>query len=324
MALTRPKYSQIYDTDWKQSVRVVTTTDVGNLFLGNTQPNTVDGISLTQNDRILVKDQTNKKQNGIYIVRSVGSGSNGWWTRTLDALTSDRVTSGLTATAAEGSLYGGREFRLITPDPITLNETDLDFINQTGTPGGANTQVQFADGTILGGNPGFTFNKTSNAVSIAGNLTAGNLNVGAITATTLDVAGGGLNGVSIGQTTPAAGDFTRLSATGTVYANSTTNSTSTTTGALIVAGGFAVASNTFIGGNIVSSGNITAPYFFGNGSQLSGVITSVTRIINGNATIQAYPGGNISVSPSGIANVVVFASTPIGTTAMRQYLYLAI
>ena len=34
-------------------------------------------------------------------------------------------------------------------------------------------------------------------------------------------------------------------------------------------------------GNIVSGGNVTAPYFFGNGSQLSGVITSVTKIING-------------------------------------------
>ena len=318
MALTRPKYSQIYDTDWKQSVRLATTADVGNLFLANVQPNTVDSISVSVNDRILVKDQTNAAQNGIYIVRSVGTGSNGWWTRTLDTLTSDRVTSGLTATASEGTVNGGKEFRLITPDPIEVNVTALSFINQTGTPGGANTQVQFFDsiGGLVGlaGNPGFTYNKTTNAVVISGNVTAGNLTVGAISATTLDVAGGGLNGVSIGQTTPAAGDFTRLAATGIVYANATTNSTSLTTGALIVAGGAAIAANVFFGGNLVS-GNITAPYFFGNGSQLSGVITSVTKIINGNAQVQSYPSGNISVTPGGIANVVVFATQPVGTTA---------
>ena len=92
MALTRPRYSQIYDTDWKQSVRVVTTADVGNLFAGNTQPNTIDGVSLNFNDRILVKDQTNAAQNGIYWVLTVGTGANGWWSRTLDALTSASVS----------------------------------------------------------------------------------------------------------------------------------------------------------------------------------------------------------------------------------------
>jgi hypothetical protein len=57
MALTRPKYSQIYDTDWKQSVELATTVDVGNLVLANVQPNSIDGITVQTNYRILVKDQ---------------------------------------------------------------------------------------------------------------------------------------------------------------------------------------------------------------------------------------------------------------------------
>jgi hypothetical protein len=47
-----------------------------------------------------------------------------------------------------------------------------------GNPGGANTQVQFNDGGLFGGNTGFTFNKTNGSVNIPGNLTV----VGALNA----------------------------------------------------------------------------------------------------------------------------------------------
>jgi len=59
-------------------------------------------------------------------------------------------------------------------------------------------------------------------------------------------------------------------------------------------------------GNIMAGGNITAPYYFGNGSQLSGVITSVTKIINGTSDVTAYSGGNVAVTIGGTANTVVF------------------
>jgi hypothetical protein len=59
-----------------------------------------------------------------------------------------------------------------------------------GTPGGANTQIQFNDGGVFGGTAGLTFNKTTNAVattgtfSATGNISGGNLTtVGQVTAT---------------------------------------------------------------------------------------------------------------------------------------------
>lgn len=67
-------------------------------------------------------------------------------------------------------------------------------------------------------------------------------------------------------------------------------------------------------GNIMSAGNVTAPYFFGNGSQLSGVITSVTKIINGTSDVTAYSGGNVAVTVGGTANTVVFTSSNIHVT----------
>jgi hypothetical protein len=57
------------------------------------------------------------------------------------------------------------------------------------------------------------------------------------------------------------------------------------------------------------SGNVTASYFFGNGSQLSGIITSVVKIISGNSDITTYEGSNIAVSVGGVANTVVFTSS---------------
>jgi hypothetical protein len=67
-------------------------------------------------------------------------------------------------------------------------------------------------------------------------------------------------------------------------------------------------------GNIVSSGNVTAPYFFGNGSQLSGVITSVTKIINGTSEVTAYSGSNIAVTVGGTANTILFTNSITSTS----------
>jgi len=68
--------------DAKPSVRVATTANIATLAGG--APNTLDGITLAANDRILVKDQTTANQNGIYTVTTLGTGANGTWTRATD------------------------------------------------------------------------------------------------------------------------------------------------------------------------------------------------------------------------------------------------
>jgi hypothetical protein len=60
--------------DVKGSVKAATT---ANITLSGTQ--TVDGISLSVGDRVLVKDQTSQAENGVYVVAS------STWTRTTDA-----------------------------------------------------------------------------------------------------------------------------------------------------------------------------------------------------------------------------------------------
>jgi hypothetical protein len=71
--------------DTKASVRAATTT---NITLSGTQ--TIDGVDLIVNDRVLVKNQTTNTQNGIYVVAA------GAWSRAADANTTPELVSAFT------------------------------------------------------------------------------------------------------------------------------------------------------------------------------------------------------------------------------------
>ena len=61
---------------------------------------------------------------------------------------------------------------------------------------------------------------------------------------------------------------------------------------------------------ITASGNITGNYILGNGSQLSGIITSVSSLSNGTSNVVATSsGGNVTVGVGGTPNVAVFSAT---------------
>lgn len=71
----------IQGLDVKASVKAATT---ANVTLAGGAPNTLDGVALVANDRVLVKNQTTTNQNGIYVVTTLGTGANGTWTRATD------------------------------------------------------------------------------------------------------------------------------------------------------------------------------------------------------------------------------------------------
>ena len=73
----------LFTTDKIASVKVLVDTNVNvNLTINGGQcPKIVDGVELSVNDIILVANQLDKSENGIYVVQSPGSGSNGIWTK---------------------------------------------------------------------------------------------------------------------------------------------------------------------------------------------------------------------------------------------------
>jgi hypothetical protein len=111
--------------DYKASVRAAT---VGaNITLAGGAPNTLDGVTLVANDRILVKDQTTASQNGIYYVATLGTGANGTWTRATDADQAGELTSGAIVAVEEGSTNADSQWMLTTDGTITIGTTSLTF-----------------------------------------------------------------------------------------------------------------------------------------------------------------------------------------------------
>ena len=84
-----------------------------------------------------------------------------------------------------------------------------------------------------------------------------------LTATTVDINGGAIDGTSIGAASTSTGAFTTLSAsstlgvTGITTLSDATQSTNTTTGGLIVSGGVGIAKNANVGGDLSVAGNAT-------------------------------------------------------------------
>lgn len=75
--------------NWKDPVLVATTTN-GTLATAYENGDTIDGVVLTTGDRILIKDQSDPKENGIYIVNASGAP-----TRATDFDTTAEITAGV-------------------------------------------------------------------------------------------------------------------------------------------------------------------------------------------------------------------------------------
>jgi hypothetical protein len=65
-----------------------------------------------------------------------------------------------------------------------------------------------------------------------------------------------------------------------------------------------------ITGTVSATGNVTAPFFIGNGSALTGISASGgSSIINGTSNVVVAASGNVTVGVAGTAAVATFAST---------------
>jgi len=106
----------------KQAARAGTT---ANVTLAGGAPNVVDGVTLALNDRILVKNQADQTQNGIYYVATLGTGSNGTWTRTTDADTGAELATGTYIFIAAGTANANAAYTMVTQGTITLGTSQI-------------------------------------------------------------------------------------------------------------------------------------------------------------------------------------------------------
>jgi len=121
--------------DVKESVRVATGS---NVTLSGTQ--SIDGVTLADGDRVLVKAQTTQSENGIYVYDSAGA-----WSRSEDADEPAELNAGTFVFVEEGNDYGDTGWVVSSDNPLTI-----------GTDAMLWTQFSGA-GTYLAGN-GITLN----------------------------------------------------------------------------------------------------------------------------------------------------------------------
>ena len=128
--------------DVKDSCRVATTAALtvtydqsnGRLDNAGTQAALViDGVTLSVNDRVLVKDQAEARQNGLYIVSDIGSNSSNWrLTRADDADAGNEITGGTFTFVEEGTANSDNGYVFTHNGTPTL--TDNTLSNNTELP----------------------------------------------------------------------------------------------------------------------------------------------------------------------------------------------
>lgn len=90
----------------------------------------IDGVALGEGDRVLVKDQADARQNGIWLASFAN------WRRALDFNGSGDVVRGTQLVVNEGATQEDYRFRLASPDPVVIGRDDIVFVLISDGPQG--------------------------------------------------------------------------------------------------------------------------------------------------------------------------------------------
>ncbi|ESY06857.1 hypothetical protein X753_14480 [Mesorhizobium sp. LNJC399B00] len=211
-------------TGEREPVRLATT---GNITLYGLQ--TIDGVPAEVGDRVLVKNQTDARDNGIY------TASEGQWFRAADARTSRTMQKGTTVHVQQGAVSADFVYVFETLDPVIgTDAVTIAFYLSEDTLGDAVGAASAA------------------AASAAAALTSKNA------AATSATNAGTSAGAAAGSATAAAGSATTAATSATNAGNSATAASGSASGAATSATNAGNSATAAAGSASAASGSATA------------------------------------------------------------------
>jgi hypothetical protein len=289
-------------------------------------PITVDGTIVVDGILVDVNDATVPAGNINYVQynngNTMGGDANFYYTAVNGTMTVKNET--ITGNSTIGNLVVSTTANLGSSSNVKITGGINGYLLQTdgagnlswsagggsgnGVVGGTNTQVQFNDAGAFGGNSSFTFNKTTGALVVTGNITGGNLTTGGVISATGNITGSFILGNGSQLTGITA---TTATTAGTVTTNAQPNITSTGTLASLSVSGNANIGNIGTAGLITATGNINA------GNLITGGIVSATGNITGGNLVT---GGLLSTSGNAnIGNAINVTGNVVGTGAVNAF-----
>lgn len=116
---------------------------------------TLDGITLAENDAILVKDQLDKTQNGIYTIDDTGA----VLTRREDFAEGKTILNNTFVNVMEGTANGDSRMTIVSDGVLTVGTNNISFVKDIDT---ASSSIKVAKGSITGDDVTTTFNISHN------------------------------------------------------------------------------------------------------------------------------------------------------------------
>jgi filamentous hemagglutinin len=260
----------------------------------------IDGVTLSNTQRVLIYQQANAVHNGVYVVSEAGNATTAW------------------------QLTRSSDMNFYAPDDIDGMDAGDYFFVQAGDTGAGESYVMTAPvGPFVIGYNNLTFTQFSSSQVYSANTNAGISLTGTVfsakvdnNTTAFDLGGNITVKAGANLTTPniGAATGTSLSLTGNItssnmFSNGVVSATGNVIAGNVDTAGTVSATGNVTGANLLTGGNVNATgNIFGGNIQTAGVVSATGNILGGNisTTGRFSSTGNVTagnINTSGAASV---------------------